>query len=270
MRGWTLSATAVSLVFGLTACKPSSPASGGAATSAAANTAPQAAVARPAMAGSQPAGANTFTGTVAETMNSGGYTYARLHGSAKDDVWVAAPQFDARVGEQISVSLDMPMQGFESRTLNRTFPLLYFVAEVARNGNALTGRQQAAPLPLASSHGAMAAAPPETRTVAKMDPPSGGLSVADVFAKRNTLSGKPVTVRGTVVKFNGGILDRNWIHIQDGSGSASARDNDLTITSDTPVKVGDVITASGVLGLNRDFGAGYAYDAIIEKASITK
>ena len=84
------------------------------------------------------------------------------------------------------------------------------------------------------------------------------------------MSEKTVSVRGTVVKVNIGILDRNWIHIQDGSGAAASKDNDLTITTDAPAEVGDVITASGVLGTNRDFGAGYAYDAILEKANIKK
>ena len=198
-------------------------------------------------------------------MDSGGYTYARLSAAGKDDTWVAAPQFDAKVGETVSVSLDMPMAGFESKTLKRTFPMLYFVSEVARNGAPLTGAGGASPSApsMASSHGGGAGAP----KVEKMEPPAGGLSVADVFAKKATLGGKPVVVRGTVVKFNGGIMDRNWIHIQDGSGSADAKNNDLTVTTDVEVKVGDVVTLSGVVGLDRDFGAGYAYNVILEKAT---
>lgn len=244
-----------------TACKPT-PASTPAATAApaeAATTAPA------AQAQAAPAAGSVFTGSIAETMDSGGYTYARLSAAGKDDAWVAAPQFDAKVGETVSVSLDMPMAGFESKTLKRTFPMLYFVSEVARNGKPLTGAGGAAPSApsMASSHGGGAGAP----KVEKMDPPAGGLSVADVFAKKATLGGKPVVVRGTVVKFNGGIMDRNWIHLQDGSGSAEAKTNDLTITTDAEVKVGDVVTMSGVVGLERDFGAGYAYDVILEKAT---
>ena len=207
---------------------------------------------------------NGFTGAIAETMDSGGYTYARLQAAGKDDVWVAAPQFDAKVGETISVSLDMAMQDFQSKTLNRTFPLLYFVQEVGRNGQPLSGGGQAAAPPMVSSHGASAPA----ATVVKMEPPAGGLSVADVFAKKAALSGKPVTVRGTVVKFNGGIMDRNWLHIQDGSGTADAHDNDLTITTDDAARVGDVVTVTGIIGINKDFGAGYTYDVIVEKASL--
>lgn len=200
-------------------------------------------------------------------MDSGGYTYARLQSSGKDDVWVAAPQFDAKVGEEISVSLDMPMAGFESKTLNRTFPMLYFVQEVGRNGQPLAASNRPEAPSLMTGHASGAPAAP---AVQKIDPPAGGLSVADVIAKKAALSGKPVTVRGMVVKFNGGIMDRNWLHVQDGSGSADAGTHDLTITTGADVRVGDIVTVTGVLGTNKDFGAGYAYDVILEKATVTK
>ena len=216
--------------------------------------------------GGQPPGqsANVFSGAISETMNSGGYTYMHLQKGALD-VWVAGPEFDAKVGEVVAVSLDMPMQGFESKTLNRTFPLLYFVANVARNGQQPSSDRTPAAPAMATGHGADSAAV----VVEKLQPPAGGLSIADVFTRRAALSGKSVTVRGTVVKFNVGIMDRNWLHIQDGSGTADAHNNDLTVTTDASVKVGDVVTLSGVLGTNKDFGAGYAYDAIVEKAVIS-
>lgn len=205
-----------------------------------------------------------FSGAISETMNSGGYTYMHLQNGGKD-LWAAGPEFDAKVGEVVAVSLDMPMQGFESKTLKRTFPLLYFVAEVGRNGQQASGSRTPAAPAMATGHGADRAA----AVVAKLEPPAGGMSIADVFTRREALSGKPVLVRGTVVKFNGGIMDRNWLHIQDGSGTSDAHNNDLTVTTDAAVKVGDVVTLSGVLGTKKDFGAGYAYDAILEKAVIS-
>jgi len=251
-------ASTVLVLSSVVACRPTPP-SNATATPASAPAPAAAPAATPAAA----AAANSYTGAVTESMDSGGYTYARLKGE-KDDVWVAAPPFDAKVGETVSVSLDMPMADFQSKTLNRTFPMLYFVQEVARNGKPLTGGNAPAAPALMGSHGTAAAAP----VVQKLDPPPGGLSVADVIAKQAALSGKPVTVRGTVMKFNGGIMDRNWLHLQDGSGSADAKTNDLTITTDAEVKVGDVVTLTGVVGTKKDFGSGYAYDVIIEKATL--
>lgn len=266
-----LTQVAVTLAIAATvACnsKTASTAATTPATTAPAAEAAPASGATPAASAAQP---GAFSGTIAETMNSGGYTYANLKNGSKD-VWIAGPEFDAKVGETVSVALDMPMQNFESKTLKRTFPLVYFVAEVARNGQPLTGAGNgasasgAAAPAMATGHGAAR----DSVKVEKMDPPAGGLSVADVFAKKAALNGKSVTVRGTVVKYNGGILDRNWLHIQDGSGSADAHNNDLTITSEATFKVGDVVTLTGVLGTNKDFGAGYAYDAIIERAVAAK
>lgn len=250
--------------------KPSDPAATSPASTAPAAAASAAAPAAAAAPQAAPSG-TPFSGSIVETMNSGGYTYAQLKG-ASDTVWIAGAEFDAKVGDVVSVSLDMPMQNFESKTLKRTFPVVYFVAEVARNGQPLSAAGNgasttgAAAPAMATGHGASR----DSVQVEKLAPPAGGLSIADVFAKKAALSGKSVTVRGTVVKYNGGILDRNWLHIQDGSGSADAHNNDLTLTSDATFTVGDVVTLSGVLGTSKDFGAGYAYDVIVEKAVAAK
>ena len=94
--------------------------------------------------------------------------------------------------------------------------------------------------------------------------------IETVWKTRATLVGKTVTVRGKVVKFNGGILGVNWIHLQDGSGKEADRTNDLTVTSDAEAKVGETITATGVVGINKDLGSGYNYPVIVEKAKITR
>jgi hypothetical protein len=77
-----------------------------------------------------------------------------------------------------------------------------------------------------------------------------------------------VTINGTVMKFNGGILGRNWFHVQDGSGSAADGTNDITVTTDAVTQVGDVITVTGTVVVNKDFGAGYAYKVMLEGAKI--
>ncbi len=83
------------------------------------------------------------------------------------------------------------------------------------------------------------------------------------------LAGKPVSVRGKVVKYNANILGKNWLHIQDGSGSADNGDNDLTVTTSTPVALGATVLVTGNVSTNRDFGAGYKYSVIIEDANVT-
>ena len=121
--------------------------------------------------------------------------------------------------------------------------------------------------PLMTSHGPISAPAPAVEPIAA---PAGGMSIAEIWAQRKSLSGKAITVRGQVVKVNNQILERNWIHLQDGSGSAADRTHDLTITTDAIVKLGDVVTFTGVLATGKDIGAGYAYDAIVENAKVVK
>jgi hypothetical protein len=77
-------------------------------------------------------------------------------------------------------------------------------------------------------------------------------------------------VHGKVVKFNGGIMGKNWFHLQDGTGTASDGTHDITVTTpeDVVVKVGDTVTVTGTVGIDKDFGAGYVYGAIVENARL--
>ena len=208
----------------------------------------------------------TVTGPVRETMDAASYTYVRV-GTDKGDVWAAGPQFAVKVGDRVVVPLEMPMQNFHSQSLKRDFPVIYFVSTIRREGEAAASGAGAALSPMAS-HGTSAAASPEP--IAPMPAPAGGTTIADLWASRKALAGKPVTVRGKVVKFNSGILGKNWIHLQDGTGKPADSTNDITVTTgeDVVVKVGDTIAITGTVVLDKDFGAGYAYGTLIENGRL--
>jgi len=82
------------------------------------------------------------------------------------------------------------------------------------------------------------------------------------------LEGKTVKIRGKVVKVNNGIMKRNFLHIQDGTGKEGT--NDVTVTSDQTANVGDEVTVTGKVALNVDFGFGYKYPILIEHSTIEK
>lgn len=222
------------------------------------------------------------SGTVAETMNSGGYTYARLSGD-KGDTWVATTEMALEKGAKVSATVSVVMDNFHSRTLNRDFAKIAFVSDLIVNGVAVapsagaeSGAAAGAP-PMVGSHGgggAKAAAaggsprPPAGALVEKVAPASGGLTVFQVWQKRADLSGKTVVVRGRIVKANFEIMGSNWYHLQDGTGDLEAGTHDLTFTSRDRANVGDVVTISGPIALGKDFGAGYAYDVMVEGAAI--
>ncbi len=91
-------------------------------------------------------------------------------------------------------------------------------------------------------------------------------TVAEVYTDKGALKGKQVKVHGKVVKFNSGILGKNFLHIQDGSGKDGT--NDLTITTQDQVKVGDQITAVGTVVTDKNLGSGYSYSVLIEEAKV--
>ncbi len=96
----------------------------------------------------------------------------------------------------------------------------------------------------------------------------GGKTVAEVFAGKDALASTTITVRGKVVKTNAMILDRNWLHIRDGSGSEGA--NDLTVTTSAELpQLGATVVVTGSVAVDKDFGMGYRYPVIIEDAEVT-
>jgi hypothetical protein len=97
-----------------------------------------------------------------------------------------------------------------------------------------------------------------------------GKTVAEIFAHKTSLKEAPVAVRGKVVKYNPGIMGKNWIHLRDGSGSPEKKDNDITITTLDTAAVGDVVLVRGKLHIDRDFGSGYSYPVIIEDGKVLK
>ena len=92
-------------------------------------------------------------------------------------------------------------------------------------------------------------------------------TVAALNLNKATLAGQTISASGKVVKVNNGIMGRNFVHVQDGTGDAS--NNNLIVTSKQTAKVGDMVTVSGVVAVNRDFGSGYSYPLLLEDASIT-
>ena len=187
-------------------------------------------------------------------MNAGGYTYARID-CGGSSVWLAGPETKLATGTAMGRMTGSLMTGFHSDTLNRTFDKIYFVNQwgTVAPPNPHAGGKITAP----------AAAPPPTEKIA---PAPGGKTVAEVFGAKSALAGKQVAVRGKVVKVNNGILGRNWVHLQDGTGAAGT--NDLLITTQATVQLGDIVVVHGTVATNKDFGAGYRYDVLLENSTL--
>jgi hypothetical protein len=92
----------------------------------------------------------------------------------------------------------------------------------------------------------------------------GAVSIAELLSEKKKYNGKVVTVSGKVTKVNKAIMGRNWIHLQDGTDYEG--EYDLTITTVLEPAEGDIVTLTGKIILDKDFGYGYFYDILMEDA----
>lgn len=212
-----------------------------------------------------------LTGKILQTMDSGGYSYAYIQKKDGEKVWVAVMKTPMAVGTQMSFKGGMEMVDFESKSLKRKFDKIVFADSAAPVGGAKGAAAAPKGKEKSASGGSKSAttAKDEKISVPKATG-SNAYTVQEVFANSAKLNKKKVVVRGKVVKVSTGIMGKNWIHIQDGSGTQSKKNHDLVCTSKKTADVDDVVTVSGVLVKDKDFGGGYKYSAIIEDATFSK
>jgi hypothetical protein len=217
---------------------------------------------------------------VQEVLQASEYTY--LHGKgSSNDVWLAVPSMQAKNGDTYYYEGGIEMKKFESKDLNRTFESVVLLeklysqpdssAAVATNKPVAdaTYEQPASPhqdpAPATSENYKRKATPPEKKEV-NIKPAPGGITIAKLFGDKDAYAGKTVKIKGQVVKYTPAVMNKNWIHIQDGTNLNGKFD--LAVTSKQEVKVGDIVTFEGKVSLNKDLGYGYFFDVIMEDAEV--
>lgn len=238
-------------------------------------------------------------GLVLETINTAGYTYIHLE-TVQGRIWVAIPENIVPKGAQVTVDPGMIMRHFESKTLGRTFDTILFSSGIDRQDMELSTTpvaladnepqqnfsfaealqaERSGGLPITVPAGGegslMGESPGSTGAIVpaanvQIEKASGenSFTVGECFAQAAALDETTVRVRGKVVKISRMIMGKNWLHIQDGTGNPLHNHHDLVVTTLDDPGEGSVVTVEGVLKADRDFGAGYRYDVIIEDAGI--
>jgi hypothetical protein len=205
-----------------------------------------------------------ITGQVLEVKDTDSYTYLRL--KTKDgETWAAVGKAQVKKGAEVTIDDPMVMNNFESKALKQKFDRIMLGSLRGAGG---------APA-MAAGHGATPHSGAVTSVdvgdvkVAKATGPDAR-TIAEIVSKRTDLKDKNVTVRGKVVKFTGGVLGKNWVHLRDGTGSATDQTNDLVVATTDATKVGDVVLAKGVVRVDKDLGSGYTYKVMLEDAKLGK
>ena len=210
-----------------------------------------------------PVHGGSLTGKVLEVQQTKNFTYLRLK-TRDGETWAATQRADLKKGMDVTLENTVVMTNFQSTTLNRKFDKIVFGQLPGTGTNAPGSRSD-----LAAVHAGVAKSPAMADVkVAKASGPNAR-TVAEIVVGKDKLKGQTVLVRGQVVKYNPGILGRNWIHLRDGSGSAADRTNDVLVTSKSATKLGDVVLVKGIVRTNQDFGAGYSYPVMIEAEELS-
>jgi len=191
-------------------------------------------------------------------LNTKSYTYLNVDENEKK-YWMAIPNKTVKVGETYYYNGGMVMTNFESKQLKRKFDKIIFVESVR------TTKIQKIDIKQTNPHVNSGIIMVDK---VKIDKPKNGISLEDLFKNEESYSKKSIIVRGKVVKVNNSIMDRNWVHIIDGTKFGNK--NSLTISTKELVKVGDTVTFKGNVTLNKDFGNRYVYPLLVEDGKLIK
>ena len=202
------------------------------------------------------AAADLHTVVVQEVIQATSYTYLKVK-EADSEFWIAIAKREIEAGATISFAGGLEMKNFESKDLQRTFETIYFVGRIVSGGVPATQQSMSMPYQMK---------PELEKKEVSIEPAAGGITIGELFANRDSYADKTVLIKGQVTKVNRAIMDRNWVHLQDGTGDSGGFD--LTVTTDEEVNVGDVVTFEGKITLNKDFGSGYSYEVLMEQAKL--
>lgn len=191
--------------------------------------------------------------TVTEVIDGKTYTYLQVKENDVEN-WIAISKRDTKEGEVLYFTEALEMENFESKELARTFDKILFVTSVSNNPTPISKQ-------IAAEEGSE-----QPQVAIKIEAPKDGISIAELYANKDSYKEKMVLIKGKITKVNKQIMNRNWYHIQDGS-SADPK-IDLTVTTNEDLKIGEVVTFKGTIAVAKDFGAGYFYDVIMETATV--
>ncbi len=219
---------------------------------------------------------------VIETMSAANYTYAKVN-EGGNVYWIAGPQASIKVGEEISFIDQMVMEDFRSKALDKTFDYLVFVSALvathpSTQATSSTDNKEHdcdtcgtnTPAEATSPHAAQTKTPvAEEVVVISVPKADGGYTIEELYAKKADLKDKKIKVNAKVVKVSRNIMNKDWVHLQDGSGEGQT--SDIVVTAqNADVNVGDIVLVEAILESDVDFGYGYFFPVILQEGTFSK
>ncbi len=81
---------------------------------------------------------NILSGELIETFDASSFTYVKIK-TANGFAWAAGPTTPLKKGDTVSFNGKTPMENFHSKSLNKTFEMIYFVNNFSVNGVSVKG-----------------------------------------------------------------------------------------------------------------------------------
>ncbi len=202
---------------------------------------------------------------VKEILPATKYNYLKVS-EGGEQFWIAVRKQEVKIGETYFYKRALLKTNFESKEHNKVFDKIYLVTSLVQSNHG----NDSGSLTKSDSHEGhnheTETKEAATASTNKVVQKAGSIKIADLVKDQKKYEGKTVQLTGKCVKVNPNIMNKNWIHLKDGTKD----DYDLVITSDTFVPEGSEITMKATVVLNKDFGAGYKYDLILENGKIVK
>ena len=176
------------------------------------------------------------------------YTYLHVTENNRK-FWIATNKFEAAKGKAYIYRGGLLKTNFESREFKRNFDTLYLVSSIMDEGQ---------------HPGSQTTDVAITNTTGTHQHHADAVKIADLFSNKKKFEGQEIIVEGNCTKVNNGIMGRNWVHISDGS-KINGKPAEITVTTQASVDPGEHIAVKGKVVLNKDFGAGYRYEIILEE-----
>ena len=184
-------------------------------------------------------------------VKAGMYTYVRVS-EDNEEYWIAIPEENIEIGQTYFYKGGMKMVNFKSTELNKTYDEVWFLETLYREDP--------------SNHLLKQSKKTSKDLIKIIQQPENGTSIEKLLSDPISFKNEEIIIKGQVFKVNRNILDRNWIHIKDGTTFKDK--TQITITSNDSVNIGDVVTFKGVVTLEKDFGYGYIYPVLIENGKL--
>ena len=205
---------------------------------------------------STPFGEGLHKVLVKEALPTSRYIYLNVEEAGKT-FWIATRKIEVEKDAMYFYQGGLLKTNFESKEYNRMFDTIYLVSNLVSSDHSKHMNQMTPPSNAPSHTGVKEDIPTHTN---KNVVHKGTVKISDLVNDPKKYEGHTIQISGKCVKINPNIMDRNWIHIQDGTQD----DYDLVVTSDSYIPEGKAFTMRATVNLNRDFGAGYTYDLILE------